>query len=648
MTELATTRRAVLLLDAADVLLRQDIGFWLLTDVVAHLTNAVVVIARASPKPDLPGRPDAERITLMNLGREHVSAYLRTRLSAAGDLDELADAIFRFSGGHPEAVSLAADLIDQCGLSGRQKVLAMFRDLPPDERGNLHRLVDEIEAAIEDPAVSAALKVAWVARRFDADLLDLLIDAEVDAGALIDALDDYTFTERCPDDGGPAARRFHEFIRQERDARLAETDPARYEELHRRCAAYFAHRMAEDDNADSTETSYMRTLRHDAPAWQSLEREWLYHLAHLRDRRAAGIALATKYLGTFYWYGWYEPSALCTRLLDDWAHTQRTAEDSDWLELLRGFAAAYPIVWAHQEPDWDAVEAAMDGLRELGRVDRDPSDLSAPQQLLRALTDMFLAQSHLRRDPPESEGDAFYLDARALLANLKDDQWLLPWVAFWLGQSALERNDLHAAQRECKLALRLGAEEEDEEAVTSAWQLRGDLWWRHQRVEDALQTYLIAIGHAFRFLGLPHPPDAYTRSFFDEICEGTIARIQMLWQDGDRDQALRACARIRSEFTPPAQAFGPVPDEPDFAALLESAESPDDRAIRTALLLDIPSCETLRRPLAVRRALLMVNKMVESLEQEEAVRRTRDGAGPYATTGPQRLRTDLHPSRAGT
>lgn len=71
VTELATTRRAVLLLDAADVLLRQDVGFWLLTDVVAHLTNAVVVVARTSPKPDLPGRPDAERFTLVNFGREH-------------------------------------------------------------------------------------------------------------------------------------------------------------------------------------------------------------------------------------------------------------------------------------------------------------------------------------------------------------------------------------------------------------------------------------------------------------------------------------------------------------------------------------------------------------------------------------------------
>ena len=162
-----------------------------------------------------------------------------------------------------------------------------------------------------------------------------------------------------------------------------------------------------------------------------------------------------------------------------------------------------------------------------------------------------------------------------------------------------------------------------------------------------MRSYLIAIGHAFRFLGLPHVPDAYTRSLFDEICEGTIARIQMLWHDDERDLALRACIRIRSEFARAAQTLGPLANEPDFAALLASATSPDDRVMRTALLLDIPCGETLWRPLAVRRALMMVKRMTVALEREDGITAMSDAAEAPAMTGPQRLRSDLHPSRAG-
>ena len=208
--------------------------------------------------------------------------------------------------------------------------------------------------------------------------------------------------------------------------------------------------MVAEDKFENNESSYARTLRHDAPMWQSLQREWLYHSSHLSNRREAGTEFAVMYLRTFYWYGWYQRSSLCDGLLADWNLSTDGNEDREWLELLQDFGASYPTVWEGQDSDWDAVEEVMCKLQSMGRVNGNIDTLTTGQRRLRALTNMFIAQSRLRRIPPDYSGMEKYEDARQVLEQLSEDQWLLPWVAYWLGQSAFEKDDLDTASRECR------------------------------------------------------------------------------------------------------------------------------------------------------------------------------------------------------
>ncbi len=544
---------------------------------------------------------------------------------------------------------MAVDLIEQRGLTSRKLLLEVFRNLPVGRGEQLSALVDHIVAGVEDPDVRKAFDVACVVRRFDARVLAGLLtppgESPADSGyfaAIVDALGDYSFTESCSADARkPAVWRFSEFIRLERDHRLASTDPGGYEQLHQRAAAHFAQRMYEEDQARPDETSYARTLRHDAPEWQSLEREWLYHIEHLHDRRSAGIALATMYLLVFYWYGWYQPYSLCKQLLDDWERTQRADEDGQWLAVLQDFSSSYPIVWTHQEADWDAVEEVMSDLRCLGGVNGEPSVLKPDQRRLRALTDLFIAQSRLRRIPADYSGIQWYEEARRLLLEFPQDHWLLPWVAFWIGQSSLEKGDLQTASNECEAALQLGMQQGDDEAVASAWQFRGDIRWHRGDFKRAIRAYLLAIYTAFRFLKLPEPPDSYTRAFYQEICDGTVNRVWALWRLGEEEAALQACTELRDGMTGLRQSLGCTDKEADFRGLLEQG---DHHTIDTALLLDLPPQNVLTHRIAVRHALNVLAQLIRSLQEDEAVSASDSNENQPVHSSedkPQRLRWDL-------
>ena len=661
VTALAERRRILLLLDDFELPLLLDVGYWLLTDVIARMQNAVVLIARAPSVHELPGCPVASSLTLSNLEADDVLTYLKLRLPSAASVAKLAEAIYGFSGGHPEAVGLAgdlaADLIEHRGSStDSESLLDIFRNLPTEAPDYLRELVDHIVDAVEDPDVRKALEVAWVARRFDTGLLRMLLFGESGAdgtddrvGNLVYALSRYSFTESCPksEASEPQAWRFHDFIREEGDSWLREHDRDRYEELHRRCARYFAQRMTAADQAEGDESSFARALRHDAPAWQVLAREWLYHLSMLTDRRAAGMALANMYLRVFYWYGWYEPYALCDRILEDWERTQGSdGASATWVYWLRLFAKSYPIIWKHQEADWDGVRDAMDALREEGVLGDDEGEwasLTREQRRLRAITDTFIAQSDLRREPPVLSGIPFYEEARAILAGVPEDRWLLPWVAYWLGQSALENNDLDAAAEECERTLQLGRAEGDWEAVACACQFRGDLRWRRRDYEGATRAYAAAIAHAFRLVGSSIGPDPYTQAFYEEMCDGTMSRIESLWREGETNRARAACDTIRTAME---KIWRPVGRVLEAAAFESALDDPTLTLLRRSLLLDLPEGSVSGPDLG--RAAVAAKRVVAEIEGTEAADAGTAAKAPPlsgeepATTGPQRLRTDLY------
>ena len=650
----ATKRRAVILLDDFERVLGQDVAFWLLTDVVANLSNALVVIARIMSLRGLPGRPAVVPIDLGNLDRSHVVAYLHYRLGRIEAVDDLADAIFGFSSGHPEAVSLAADLIDQRGLHDRVSVVAFFNSLSSDPQRIVHELVEKIIAGVEDPDVAAALRLCWVARRLDAGLLRALLRDRVSGdgdrdrfGRLMAALTEYSFTEQCRDVQATdtPAWRFHDLSVRSATRSCARATRSLYEELHRRCAAYFSDRLRQADEAIPSETSYARALRHDSSAWQALAREWLYHLAHLSNRQEAGVALARMYLNAFYWWGWYEPYSLCDQVLEDWERTQHTPEDLDWRDDLRAFRGAYPTVWDRQTPNWDDVQGLMEDLRELGGLNIDGSALSKDQRRLRVLIDTFLAQSHLRRDEPDPSGEEFYRDARALLEDAPEDQWLRPWIAFWLGQSALERNDLKTASDECERTMTWGREEVDYEALAAAWQFRGDINWRTGDLAAAVWGYVMSVGYAFELLA--NQPDQYCKLFFDEMSNGAVRRIRALWSNGRREAAIQACVTVRQFYSPLAERLGSALGSPEFPDLLDNGHDDD---LRTILLLELPGEEILERRIAIRAAARFLRRQLDELERtgpaEWPIAQAQGGplqAGPLPGR-PSRLRWGLAPA----
>jgi hypothetical protein len=649
-TKLQSRYRLVILLDDYNYVIDQLVGFWLLTDVMSRLNNAVVIIARQASPQVLPGNLNLIQISLDNLTKPYVLAFLRKRFPGAANLDELADAIFEFSSGHPEAVSMAADLIEQRCLTGGEIALDDFRNLPAGRTEQLSKLVDHIIEGVDDPDVCNALKVAWVVRHFDAGILAALLTSPGESPGnperfadIVKALQYYSFTQYSP---SVKAWRFNEFIRIERDRELASIDPDGYELLHQRAASYFARRMTDEDQSKPSETSYARTLRHDAPMWQSLERDLIYHLAHLRDRRHAGIALATMYLRVFYWYGWYQPYSLCKKLLDDWSSSQQADEDRDWLEVLQNFCSSYPIVWSQQKADWDAVEGTMLAMRDVGGLDGEPSLLTPEQRRLRALTDLFTAQSRLRRTPPDYSGYESYEEARMLIMEFPEDHWLLPWVAFWIGQSALEEGDLQKASAECQLALQLGMQQGDDEAIASAWQFRGDIRWQRDDLMPAIQAYLLAIYIALRFLRLPEHPDSYTLAFHREICEGTTKRLRALWRSGQKEVTMQACVTIREGLAELWRSLGMTINEADFRSLLDGD---DDRALRSALLLDVPSDDLLKTRMAPYRMRAVLTRHIEKLQADEFTNANETTGNQPRALGdaPHRLRWDLEPGGTG-
>jgi len=644
---LARGHRLVLLLDDGDDVLRQPAGQWLLDDVVLPGPDLFVVVVRGESEHHL--TQAALSIHLTNLGREHVAAYLARRLPATAPLEDFTDAIYRFSAGHPDAVSTAVDLVEQRGPAGHEALIQLFADLPTGRGEHLSRLVDAIIDGMDDPRLREAFEVAWIVRSFDAPLLAALLTGpgEVarpvsDYVRVVEALSEYSFTEPCaaPASPGGTGWRFHDFIRRERDRRFARRDPATYVELHRRASDYFGARLAEEEGRPD-ETSYARALRQDGPVWQSLQRQWLYHLEQMSDRRAAGTRFAVAYLRTFYWYGWYEEHSLCPDLLQDWQLTQHTDEDAQWLALLQDFSAAYPTVWRHQDPDWDTVEEVMWQLLALGGAAGDLAGLSTDQNRLRAVCSMFIAQSRLRRVPPDVSGQQFYEDARRLLRDLRQEQWLGPWAGYWLGQTALELGELERASRECETALALAGEQGDEELRACAWQFRGDLRYRRGDAARAVRAHLLGLCAAFRFLGLPAVSDAYTRSFYDEVASGLAARILTMHQDGAPGPARAGCATVRAALAPVWTALGVCPLPPDNSA--QALQRADVGALRSALLLDHPPREALRERIVVRRACGLLRRTAESLERDDRADPGPADPGPGSPEGGvlSRLRYDL-------
>ena len=537
LRSLAPSGRPVLFADDFELALNGQLGDWLL-ELVAKLDDAVVIIARAESLLVLGGLAGSVvELKLGNFDREDIRRFLAERLDGAAVPEQLAERIEEFTGGHPHAVVVAAELVRSHG-ADQPDVLELFDGVRGQLKEKLGALVRKLVDEIGEDDVRCAVEIGSVLRRFDATALNLMLGREEDDAPLIDNLCEFSFTEQHvqPETREPYYR-FHEFIRSDLDAQLQRTKPKRHRELHTRAAVYYANWLTKCEETDRDKAAYCRAYRYERPEWQAMVHEWLYHLSRLDDEQAS-LEVARVYLAAFWWWGCYLRFPFCERLLGEWELDDERPRVKEVAALLRAFESSYP---PEAEPevvheDWLRVEDSIAELIDLEARAKPGVDPDAPWRRvqIRAYLELFLAHARRGQDPHDPEIEAAYGRAWELFAESgrEDDQWNLPWIAYELADLALERDDPAEATAKAEEAIELAHDddlaEQDNEVVANAHRLLGDVAWRERDNDRAVEQYRLAVLHAYAFQGLPNPADFYTITFYRRLAEHVGERLREL------------------------------------------------------------------------------------------------------------------------
>lgn len=607
----ATGKRLFFMIDTFELVLKRPLSRWLVA-LLGGLRHAVVVVARRTTTQHEPGLPGSTAtIEVGGLTADQVNSYLVGKLGPQGA--EIATAVFDFTEGHALAVGLTADLVLQrCRNEGEvasADLLDMLWQLAADRDDSyarLGRLIDTILNAVRDnePAVYRGLECLWVVRRFDVPLLRhlLAVGSTVgggdDAGALqlTERLIDYSFTEPRKPPDRPADRYYivHEFVRahglrillDEYGRSIRTAEQSRLQELHRSAEAYY-----QDQTAGFLD-GYEGWFRYEDTRWQTMVREWLYHVAHLDDdaRLSSQLGLARLFLDAFRWWGKYIPFDFCDQLLMDWAEMAKSRAEAkegnagtmdggkgDWGESLRVLNTRYPKGWRKQDAptaDWRAVRDAVLSLRDrLAEI--EPNLAIEPGRLhhIRALLDNFAATAIGYLDPHDPRVVELLDDAQEQFAA-NNDEWNVAWTAFHQADAALERGDGDAAiavvDTKVDAPSRLG----DSELAANFHRVHADAAWARGDHGRSLDCYARAALHAYKFQiasGDPEipPTDEYTQTFLTEMHERTAERLAELRAAGERQAAHAACSRIRRFFGPYWDVAG-VGGPPELHALFDA------------------------------------------------------------------------------
>ncbi|HSD78494.1 MAG TPA: AAA family ATPase, partial [Solirubrobacteraceae bacterium] len=220
----ADGRRAVLLLDTYEAL--GPLDAWLRERYLTELDAGTLVVIGGREPPaaawhEDPGWRDLLRVvSLRNLRPEDARAYLRV-----ADVPEaLHDRVVDVTHGHPLALSLVVDVLDQRRASSGAPSSLALDEAPDLVRPLLARFMD----AVPGTRQRAALEVCAHARFTTEDLLRGALGGG-DAGELFAWLRTLSFVEEGPHGIFP-----HDIARDALDADLRWRDPDAYADLHRR------------------------------------------------------------------------------------------------------------------------------------------------------------------------------------------------------------------------------------------------------------------------------------------------------------------------------------------------------------------------------------------------------------------------------
>jgi hypothetical protein len=463
--------------------------------------------------------------------------------------------------GRPRRVRAALDSMSSAAerlrLEAPKELLDASPNLPEGAHFSLLASIEMSEAALDDDARRVFRELAVFRPKpysFDESAAGAVTGAET---STLDALEDAGLIEPV----GPDTYALQPVIAQYARGHLNDETA---EECHRRALDEVSEKLRAYEEGLRDVAPYLRQYRYEQPAWENLEDEFLFHVSHA-EAESADLAFATAYLDGFFWWGCYVPSPYCERRLLQWKKCRKSMESQDWVNAFVTFGASYPTGWEkHGQGDWAAVEAALHRIRTLAGVDGELEALEDGElRHIRALTDLFLAHARRYLEPTSPDADAYYAEARELCNN-EDDEWILPWIDYELGDLALERGDLAKARELARAALETAGESEpddrDHEVIANCFRLLADAEWPTSPA-TAFENYALAVFYAYKFQGIPQPPDFYTQAFYREMTDRTAMRLEELW-DGRQREAIDACTYLHEfwhEYWELATAEPPSP-----------------------------------------------------------------------------------------
>jgi hypothetical protein len=551
-------KRALLwAIDDFDCIAGRPIGDWLV-DLLGELEGGLVVLSRVPTAVEPTPAKEVLHEQLGPLSEREVQEFLDRCLPEVTVPLEVATVVSRFTDGHAGTLGLVAELLQRAPelAQDADELDARLRALPPDLEERQIQLVEDIVPDSELAAVEACA----VARRFDAELLGVLLEEDLAfAEAKIKLLRRHTFITGEPDpDTGTNVYRVHGVIGRGIEERLRVGSPKRHAELHRRAADFHFRWLADFDEAEAqSSTAYGGWYRYEDRRWQGHTREWLYHQAHAdrdlpalveRQRRVARTRFARVFLDAFWWWGCYVDFPFCRSLIEDWEATQ---QDSEWIVDMRKILDFYPTGWRKSEAEdwrWDEVRRALHNIRRACGLDGKLGALhSEDLRHTRALIELFLADAaRYRAITDETERAmryartvAHYDDALQLF-RVDSDFWNCAWTLF-------ERAELHSQQGSEDSAIAdwnaavytvIEHQLDDEELVANLHRLMADIEWRRGDAAASLAALGRAITHAYLFQNRPRRPDSYTAAFYREMLERTAAFLGEVWWRADRAEVL--------------------------------------------------------------------------------------------------------------
>lgn len=549
-----TGERVLVLVDDFDALAGRPLGDWVLRWLVGIRGADIVITHQQAPAEQTPEWPSvAITLPLGNLSREEVQRYLASRERIGPDVAaEIIGPVWEFTGGHPQALVLVADLIRESGQAS--DVVETIRQVGAKEgerAEQLEELVERIFGAIDDVELRHALSSLCATRYFDLALLMQLLGVDrTHADALMDQMRQFSFVGEGGTHGFLA---ISAFVRRLGQARY--TDGSWRGEIHQAAAEYFYGLVLKETEEDQ---SWAQAWYHlEDRRFQVLKKEWLHHLSQLtgRRRRTGRLEIAQLFLDGFWWWGCYVPFPFCEEILADWMSatmddSEEGREDRAWGQALRAVYDAYP---KHGRLD-RATRPQLITVRRYLRQLWDRGGLGGPEdnrdmRHVRGIVDVFLADALRYLNPADARADEALNDAAALLAE--DDEYFVAWIDFQRGDLALQRGQCEQAMSLARQAAQLHAKFDDHELIANFHRVHADALWACGEVGPALDGYARAILHAYA-TQLQGSPDPYTNAFQQEMTDRCTERMAALRAAADSGEALAvlrsASARIRAFF----------------------------------------------------------------------------------------------------